>query len=131
MTRVQSREASLRGAKLESAAVSSYRVGSVSRYRAAVGEVATVGDGSATGRRATTRVPLPLEWTSRLAPICRSRVLAYPGFPHQEYPSRPSQKLLFRRYTFASILDFYVNMMGLALHLTLATLNGFDRSDYF
>jgi hypothetical protein len=39
--------------------------------------------------------------------------------------------LLFRRYTFASILDFYVNMMGLALHLTLATLNGFHRSDYF
>jgi len=36
--------------------------------------------------------------------------------------------LLFRRYTFASILDFYVNMMGLALHLTL---NGFHRSDYF
>ena len=68
---------------------------------------------------------------SRLPPICRSRVLAYPGFPHQELPIEAISELLFRRYTFASILDFYVNMMGLALHLTLATLNGFHRSDYF
>ena len=54
-----------------------------------------------------------------------------PRIPTPGVPIEAISELLFRRYTFASIRDFYVNMMGLALHLTLATLNGFDRSDDF